>query len=55
MAAGITAVDITAGIAADDQRGGFGPLFLYSAASTAFATSAVPLRPPNSNGLMPSA
>jgi hypothetical protein len=27
----------------------------YSAASTAFAISAVPLRPPNSIGLMPSA
>jgi len=44
----------TADTAADNQRGGFGPLnFLYSAANTAFATSAVPLLPPNSIGLMP--
>jgi hypothetical protein len=32
-----------------------GQTFPYSAASTAFAISAVPLLPPNSIGLMPSA
>lgn len=52
----VTAADITVDTGADHQRGGFGPLTLprYSAASTAFATSAVPLLPPNSIGLMPS-
>lgn len=53
---GTTADIIMAAIAVDAERGGRGPLDLsYSAASTAFVTSAVPLLPPNSIGLMPSA
>ena len=43
----------------DERKHLQGPMMLlrsiYSAASTAFAISAVPLLPPNSIGLMPSA
>lgn len=40
---------------AGELRGAARPLPDYSAASTAFVMSAVPLRPPNSIGLRPSA
>ena len=60
MAADIAVAGIiTAATTGNGQRGGFGPLFpsrpRYSAAKTALVTSAVPLLPPNSNGLMPPA
>lgn len=59
ITADIARVDIKADIkvdtAAEVSEGASAPSSLYSAAITAFATSAVPLLPPNSNGLMPSA